>query len=416
MTALRLATLVYTAALWLPGLFCLWRLPRCRPAADGASSERRAGGRGPRHATDARGPRGRRVSVIVPALNEERRIGPLLESLARQTRPADEVIVVDDGSTDGTARLARRLGARVVAARGKPAGWVGKSWACWTGAERAAGEVLVFLDADVRLAADGLERLLGERERRGGLVTVQPYHAAGSFVERLSAVCNIVVMGSLGAFTPFGDKVRSAGGFGPCLVVSRRDYRSCGGHRTVRDRVVEDMAFADAARRRGLPVTCLAGRGCVAFRMYPDGLPSMVEGWSKGMASGCGVTPPLARTLMVAWIIGATTGVILLAAGVAALAGAGRSGTGSAGSGDAAFGLVAVGIYLAYAAQAWWMLRRIGSFGLATALLYPLPLAFFHAVFARSLWLAKVRGSVTWRGRRLRVSSPRRRSGAAAAT
>jgi 4,4'-diaponeurosporenoate glycosyltransferase len=397
MNASRIVMVVYTAALWLPGLFCLWRLPRCRPAAA-------AGRWRPRHEA-ARGPRRTRVSVIVPALNEERRIGPLLESLARQTRRADEVIVVDDGSTDGTARVSRRLGARVVPAPGKPAGWVGKSWACWTGAQAAAGGRLVFLDADVRLADDGMERLLAERDRRGGVVWVQPYHAVGSAVERLSAVCNIVVMGSLGSFTPLGGRMRSAGGFGPCLVVSRRDYRWCGGHRAVRDQVVEDMALGDAVRRRGLPVACLAGRGCVNFRMYPDGLPAMVEGWSKGMASGSGSSPPLARGLMIAWITGLTSSVVLLGIGIAALVAAGRAGAVRAG-----FGASAVGIYALYAAQVWWMQRRIGSFGLVTALVFPLPLAFFHTVFARSLWLARIRGSVTWRGRRVNVRAPRRRA------
>lgn len=388
MTAARIATIAYTAVLWLPGLFALWRLPRCRPAGAGGDGP---AGRGARRRT-ARS----RVSVIVPALNEERRLGPLLESLARQSRPADEVLVVDDGSTDGTAALARRLGARVIASPAQPAGWVGKNWACWTGSRSAAGDVFVFLDADVRLADDGIVRLLAERERRGGLVSMQPYHAVGSAVERLSAVCNIVVMGSLGAFTPLGDRARSTGGFGPCLVVSRADYRACGGHAAVRDRVVEDMAFGDAARRRGLPVACLAGRGCVDFRMYPEGLPAMVEGWSKGLATGSGETPPLARALTVAWIVGATTSVILLGMGIAALAGSARGG-----GADAAFGATAVGIYLAYAAQAWWMMRRIGSFGPLTALAFPLPLLFFHGVFARSLWLAKLTGSATWRGRRV---------------
>jgi 4,4'-diaponeurosporenoate glycosyltransferase len=66
-----------------------------------------------------------------------------------------------------------------------------------------------------------------------------------------------------------------------------------------------------------------------------------------------------------------------------------------------------VGIYALYAAQAWWMLRRIGSFGPVTALAFPLPLAFFHAVFVRSIWLAKVRGSVTWRGRRVSIRAQR---------
>jgi 4,4'-diaponeurosporenoate glycosyltransferase len=393
MTAARIVMIAYTAALWLPGLFCLWRLPRCRPAAaGGARSPRRPAGKRARRC---------RVSVIVPALNEERRIAPLLESLARQTRRADEILVVDDGSTDGTVVLARRLGARVVTAAAKPAGWVGKSWACWTGARAATADVLVFLDSDVRLAGDGLERLLAERDRRGGVVSVQPYHSVEGVVERFSAVCNVVVMGSLGAFTPLGDRVRSAGGFGPCIVASRRDYRRCGGHRAVRGRVVEDMAFGDAARRQGLAVACLAGRGCVDFRMYPDGFPAMVEGWSKGMASGSGCAQPLARGLMIAWITGATSSVVLLAMGIAALAGSARGGA------DAVFGAWTVGIYALYAGQVGWMLRRIGSFGPVTALAFPLPLAFFHAVFAWSLWLSNVRGSVTWRGRRVRVGSLR---------
>jgi len=383
-TGPRVAMLVYTAVLWLPGLFCLWRLPRCGPAAAG---DRRRGRRKPRR---------RRVSVVIPALNEERRLGPLLASLARQTRPADELVVVDDGSTDGTAALAHRLGARVVASTPKPAGWVGKSWACWTGAAATSGGVLVFLDADVYLADDGLERLVAERERHGGLVSVQPYHAVRGIAERLSAVCNIVVMGSLGAFTPLGDRARSTGSFGPCLAVSRADYRACGGHAAVRGRVAEDMALGDAARRKGLPVACLAGRGCVDFRMYPGGLREMVEGWSKSMASGSGDTPPLARGLMIAWLTGATSSVILLAMGIAALAGPGRGGSG-------AFGAAALAVYCLYASEAWWMLRRIGSFGPVTALAFPLPLAFFHAVFARSLWLSKVRGRVTWRGRLMEV-------------
>jgi 4,4'-diaponeurosporenoate glycosyltransferase len=395
-TALHIVMIVYTTVLWLPGLFSLWRLPRCRSAE--AEDSRPTG------PAARRGPARSRVSVIVPALNEERRLGPLLASLGRQSRPADEVLVVDDGSTDGTAALARRLGARVVAAPARPAGWVGKNWACWTGSRAAAGGVLVFLDADVRLADDGMERLIAERERRGGLVSVQPYHAVGSAVERLSAICNIVVMGSLGAFTPFGDRVRSTGGFGPCLVVSRADYRACGGHAAVRDRVVEDMAFGEAVRRRGLPVACLAGRGCVDFRMYPDGLPAMVEGWSRGLATGSGQTPLLARSLAIAWIIGATTSVLLLGMGIRALAAAARGGVA-----DAAFGATAAGLYVAYAAQAWWMMRRIGSFGPATALAFPLPLLFFHGVFARSLWLAKLTGSATWRGRRVSLGRRRRK-------
>jgi hypothetical protein len=138
-TGFEIAVLAYTGALWLPGIFCLWRIPRC------SAAPLRTDGRGSAPLpAETRGPAARHslsVSVIVPARNEERRIAPLLESLARQKRRADEIIVVDDESADGTANLARRLGARVISAPAKPEGWVGKTWACWTGAREASGDL-----------------------------------------------------------------------------------------------------------------------------------------------------------------------------------------------------------------------------------------------------------------------------------
>lgn len=378
MTGFEIGLLAYTGALSLPGFFCLWRVPRC-PAA--------------RLHADAR-----RVSVIVPARNEERRITPLLESLARQSRRADEILVVDDDSTDGTAATAQKLGARVIAAPTRPDGWIGKSWACWTGARTATGTLLVFLDADVRLEDEGLARILAAHAETGGFVSVQPYHEVPRAYERLSAICNVVIMGSLGAFTPLGERLRSVGGFGPCIAVARADYFSFGGHSTVRDEVVEDLALGDTARRYGLPVACFGGRGSVNFRMYPEGIRSLVEGWSRGMSIGAGKSPPLARALMVAWIIGVTTSVITCGMGIASLAG---------GAADGSFGMPAVGLYCLYAAQLFWILRRIGGFGCLTALLFPLPLVFFHMIFAHSIWISKIRGSVTWRGRRIDVRMPR---------
>jgi 4,4'-diaponeurosporenoate glycosyltransferase len=382
-TGFEIAALAYIGALWLPGIFCLWRVPRLPPAGP------------PAHAGDL----SRRVSVIVPARNEERRISPLLESLARQGRPADEVIVVDDESTDGTASLARRLGARVIIAPPRPEGWVGKTWACWTGAQEARGDLLVFLDADTRLEREGLERILAAYRESGGLVSVQPYHEVHRAYERLSAFFNVVLMGSLGAFTPLGGRLRSAGSFGPCIAISRQDYFGCGGHAAVSDRVAEDVALGNEARRRGMNVACIGGRGAVSFRMYAGGLGGMIEGWCKCMAAGAGASSPFSRSLMALWLTGMTTSVIAFCWGIAALCSGGES---------AAFGAVAIGLYVLYAVQLWWMLRRIGSFGPLTALMFPVPLAFFHAVFARSVWLTQVRGSVTWRGRQIDTRASRR--------
>src|SRR4029450_12623734 len=87
----------------------------------------------------------RRVSVVVPARNEVVRLPRLLTALAAQTRPAEEVLVVDDDSDDDTAAVATPAGVDVIRAPSLPDGWTGKTWACWTGAQQAGGDVLVVL-------------------------------------------------------------------------------------------------------------------------------------------------------------------------------------------------------------------------------------------------------------------------------
>src|SRR3954454_10482163 len=92
---------------------------------------------------------GATISVVVPARDEADRIGPCLDGLLADP-DVGEVIVVDDGSTDQTADLARRRGARVVPAGPAPSHWVGKPWALQCGLEAAGGDIVVSVDADTR--------------------------------------------------------------------------------------------------------------------------------------------------------------------------------------------------------------------------------------------------------------------------
>jgi 4,4'-diaponeurosporenoate glycosyltransferase len=353
---------------WGAGAWLCWRVPQ--PRAQEA-----------RH--DPAAWHGSTLSVVVPARDEEATLGRLLSSLATQTRPAHEVIVIDDGSTDETASVAAAHGAKVLTAGPLPAGWTGKAWACQVGAAAATGTILVFLDADTWLAPDGLERLAGAHACLGGrgLVSVAPYHVIERPYEALSAMCNLVTLMGTGAFTPWGAWARSVGSFGACLVGDRREYLALGGHGAIRGEVVDDLSAV--FREVGSPVRLLGGRGCVEYRMYPGGVSQLVEGWTKNLASGAALTGAGVMVAIVAWVSG------LISAPWRVLAG------GPIGS--------SVGTYVAYGLQVEWLLRRIGRFGRGLGLAYPLPLAAFLGLCGRSVGLTFGKGQVSWKGRQVAV-------------
>lgn len=358
---------------WLCGCWLLWRVA---PVVG-----RRRPDEGPDLFEAERPP----CSVVIPARDEAGTLPTLLASLAAERRPEDEVIVVDDDSSDATVEVARAGGARVVVAPPLPAGWTGKNSACWTGAAAADNDVLVFLDADTELRPGGLDRLLGAHQRRGGLLSVQPYHAVRRAYEQLSAYFNVIAMMGIDAFTPLGDRRAPTGAFGPVLITGRADYDLVGGHASVADEILDDVALARRYTEAGLRVTNRGGRGVVRFRMYPDGLSHLLEGWTKNFAGGAAGTRKLTLLLIVAWVSLGIEAALDLGAAVV---------------GDGALGPVTA-VYTAVAVQLAWMLRRLGSFHPLTAVLFPVSLTFFLFVFARSIVDVYVRRRVTWKGRQL---------------
>jgi 4,4'-diaponeurosporenoate glycosyltransferase len=169
--------------------------------------------------------------------------------------------------------------------------------------------------------------------------------------------------------------------FGPLLLVDRASYRRVGGHAAVRDRILENYWLAGQFRAAGIPVRSAIGKGVFSFRMYPNGWRELVDGWTKGFASGAGQTPRGTLFLVVAWMTGLMQpGILWLAEGNWFQSGA---------------------LYLLGAAQVAWFSRLAGSFRWSTALFYPVPLAFFFAVFARSA--LRSGRTVQWKGRAIRA-------------
>ncbi len=341
------------------------------------------------------------VSVVVPARNEAASLPLLLASLSALRTPAREVVVVDDGSDDGTAEIARAAGATVIESGGPAPGWTGKAWACHRGATTATGSTLLFLDADTVLAPDALDGLLVLLGRHGGLVSVQPRHRAAQPYEQLSAYFNVMAVLASGAFSRRRPDPPMA--YGPVLLTSVADYKQAGGHAAVRAEVLDDVRLAAAYWRNGLGVRCFLGGGSIQMRMYPVGPRQLLEGWSKNIASGAGAAhrwSALAAALWVASHWAVAVGALLLLASTA---------VGHRLTGVAHPALYAVA-WPAIALQLRALLRRVGTFRWWTWAVFPLPLLAFTLIFARSTLLTTVRREVTWRGRRIPVVPGRRAS------
>lgn len=306
-------------------------------------------------------------SIIIPARNEAHNLPKLLESLKRQSVAPMEILVVDDGSSDGTAEIAATMGARVIPSQPLPSGWRGKTWACHQGALAAKSDWLMFLDADTWFEPGGLERVLDLKHP--GALSIGPYHSVRCWYEDLSLFFNLCMTSGT---VPDGLA-------GQCLLVNREDYQRAGGHESVHGRVLENFVFAQHLHDAGVPLRSLTGRGILSFRMYPGGFREMIEGWTKGFAAGAGGTRRGTLMLVVAWMIG------LMIAPLAGFM-----------SGDWNLWGIACGLC---SIQVILIARKLGSFGWFPMLFYPIPLMFFFALFG---WSALRSGrKVTWKGREI---------------
>jgi 4,4'-diaponeurosporenoate glycosyltransferase len=325
------------------------------------------------------------ISVIIPARNESENLRSLLTSLKNQQVLFKEIIVVDDHSEDNTKDIARELGVHVLSSKTLPDGWSGKPWACWQGAKDSTGEVFVFLDADTYLEKDAIKSIIRTYIRLGGLVSVQPYHRMKRLYEQLSAYFNIITMAGMNAFNLFRSSSRVTGAFGPCIVCSREDYFSIGGHEKVKGAVLENLSLGKEFLNAGKQVHCFGGKGFISFRMYPKGPGSIVEGFGKGFAIGAHAIHIPSLILIVCWITG---GVSLTRHFVQSVI---------VGSNPSIF--IWIFFYFLFALQLYWMLSRIGTYRWYTALFFPIPLVFFVIVFFRSCITTFIMRKVRWKGR-----------------
>ena len=191
-----------------------------------------------------------KVSVILPARNEEKYIAKCLESLTSQDYANFEIIAIDDSSTDGTADIMYQYARKscsivVVNAKPKPDGWVGKNWACYEGYLRASGDLLLFTDADTIHSPSVMSLAVGQIEQQNldALTAIPKLLCKDVWTKITLPMLFNFLHSRFSALRVNDPKTKTGYFFGSFYIITRRAYEMVGTHKVVKHELVEDGAL-----------------------------------------------------------------------------------------------------------------------------------------------------------------------------
>lgn len=327
------------------------------------------------------------VAILIPARNEEANLPPCLA--AALASPAAAIWIADDGSTDGTAALARAAAGadarvRLLSLAAPPPGWAGKNHALWLAAQGAAQPWLLFLDADVRLLPAGLAAALSRAEAEDlAALSLSPEQETGTWAERALLPRLFDLLDQRYPMARVNDPADPlAAGNGQFFLIRRDAYFAVGGHAAIAAEWLEDVALARRLKAAGFAYRFDSGRGLARCRMY-RGLGDIRRGFGKNILALFGF-PASRRAVATLGSLAWPPAAALLAAGLFAAR-------------RPALALLAlVAVFAAHAVYARRLRRadRRGSAWLLPANV--LVVALWTEAAAR----ARLRRPLTWRGRR----------------
>ncbi len=337
-----------------------------------------------------------KVSVTIPARNEEENIGACLASLVSQEGVGFEIIVVNDASTDRTREIASSFGGgnvrvnvgvnagvKVIDPPPLPPDWIGKNNAVAAGARVAVGEWLLFTDADTVHQPGSLARAIAEAEQRGAaLLSYSPEQKVGSFWEK--AVMPLVFSDLAAHFEPAmvsNPASRVAAANGQYLLISREAYDAVGGHAAIAGSLLEDVQLARNVKSSGRPIFFRYGPDAVSTRMYRN-FAQLREGWTKNLAL---LFPDSSRlaTLRTAEFIAISACLAVIVVGIV-------MGWSMVALNAAVMAILLTGNYMSRVRRAHF------SFGISLLAIAGLPV---YAYLLRRSRVYYKSGGVTWKGR-----------------
>ncbi len=233
------------------------------------------------------------VSVLIPARNEESNIKYCLQSVLNQGYTNFEVIVLDDESSDNTYNIVKDISAnnkkiRLLQGKPLPAEWQGKNWACNQLAENSTGEILLFIDSDVRLSDNALSTSMNIFEdKKLNLLSCFPTQQINTIGEWLVVpLMNLFLLSLLPLKKVFSSRNKSfTAANGQFIMIDKKTYDNVGGHKRVANEVVEDMELARLLKNKGYSILTALGENSVSCRMYNNFIDSF-NGFSKNFFPG----------------------------------------------------------------------------------------------------------------------------------
>jgi len=336
-----------------------------------------------------------RLTIVVPALDEERSAESAMRTLMALDYPDYEILAVNDRSSDRTGEILDRLAAegprlRVIHIRELPAGWLGKSHAMHVGSQQASGEWILFTDADVHFEPTALPRAISFAiDARADHVVVMPEVISTGFME----TAFLGLFWTLFSFKWKPQRVadphrKDYVGVGAFNLVRAEAYRKAGGHAAMPMEVLDDVKLGKVMKTSGARQVCLLGGSLVRVR-WIEGIRGAVQGLTKNMFAALGFNPAVALLLSVLTLIVGVWPVIGLLVGP-------------------------LGARLLCAAAIACMVWSTGGGAQVTglkayhALAYPLADLILVYIVFRSMLLTYRQGGIVWRGTHYPLSELRK--------
>ncbi len=248
------------------------------------------------------------VTVIIPARDEAQSIARAVLSF-----PNTPVLVVDDASTDSTAEIAARAGARVIPAPPLPSGALGKPNACQAGADASSSDWLLFADADTWFDPRFLPSLLAYAARENlDAASLFPHQHCLTLAEQtLLPYAFALYFTGVDARAVNSPRSPESLGNGQCFLFRRAIYQAIGGHRAVINTVIEDIALARLLKQNGLRYRVLRAESLAHVRMYSS-FAAIFRGFAKNAFRFLTVNPITAAQVILASILATSWLPVLL--------------------------------------------------------------------------------------------------------